>query len=217
MTLRVSHHDEAAQLSARWLGVCMTDPEDVIDDLFRRSKELPRGRHVERLDQGTYHLDYHDSDRVYLLTVRQVLRVRLPFERPYVVGEVDGVRAQLVQVAVANHVEVALDAEQGPARQAALANYVACFEEWAQRGDREGWPPRCPAERFAVLRPHVSDDIGTPYRFASGQAGGTGTEWEATWRFLPAPPVEARLLTLRFSSPGAPPIALDLPLPAAQP
>jgi hypothetical protein len=197
----------------------MTDVNDVIGDLFPGPRQAPRaGRQIERIGEGTYHLDYHDSDHVYLLTLRQIPRVQLPFPRPYVVGDVDGAQVVLVQVSVANHIEVMFDAQGGPARQAVLADYRDRFEQWAARPDqRNVSPPDFPGERISVLRPQVSDDLGTTYRAVSGQAGGSGTEWEATWRYLPIPPSDARLLRLRFSPPGARPVELDLPLPSSQP
>jgi hypothetical protein len=33
------------------------------------------------------------------------------------------------------------------------------------------------------------------------------------WSFMPTPPVEARLLTLRFSPPSGTPVTIELPLP----
>ncbi|WP_406038695.1 hypothetical protein OG799_26490 [Micromonospora sp. NBC_00898] len=194
----------------------MTDLEGVIRSLlFRHQPEPPPASSVERLGDGALHVDYHDPDHVYLVTVSQVPRIRLPLQRPLAVGEVGGVRAQLVQVALANHIEVTLDAEQGPSRQAGLSDFLDRYENWGQRADPESPPPQWPAEAFTRLIPGVSDDIDTPYRLASGQAGGSGTEWEVHWSFLPTPPVEARLLTLRFSPPSGTPVKIDLPLPPA--
>ncbi|MEV1328621.1 hypothetical protein AB0J20_03480 [Micromonospora costi] len=191
----------------------MTGIEDVIRSLlFRRPSEPPPAGSVERLADGTFHLDHHDPDHVYLLTVREVPRVPLPVEGPTEVGEFDGVRAHLVRVALANHVEVTLDAEPGPARETASRDFAIRYEEWGRRADGDP-PPPWPAERFRRLVPGLSDDTGTAYRLASGQAGGTGTEWEVRWSFLPTPPPAARRLTLRFSPGGGEALTIDVPLP----
>ncbi|MEU8333639.1 hypothetical protein AB0J14_37640 [Micromonospora arborensis] len=62
----------------------MTGIEDVINALlFRQPKWSPSaGSSVERLGNGEFHVDYHDPDHVYLVTVRHIPRVRLPLEHP---------------------------------------------------------------------------------------------------------------------------------------
>ncbi|KAB1913466.1 hypothetical protein [Micromonospora sp. AMSO31t] len=196
----------------------MTDLEDVIRALFRPpgSESVPRAGSVDRLDNGTFHVDYHDSDHVYLVTVRQVPRIRLPLARPVLVGRVAGVRAELVQVSVANHIEVRLDAEPGPPRETALRHYLASYQQWEERAEHGAPPPPWPAEQFKRISLAVSDDVGTPYRLISGQLGGMGTEWALHWGFRPPPPATARRLTLDFTSPDGAPAKIDLPLPHAE-
>jgi hypothetical protein len=190
---------------------------DVVGSLlFRRPEEPLPASTVERLGEGVFHLDYDDPDRVYLVTVRQVPRIRLPLERPVVVGEAAGVRAQLVGVALANHIEVALDAEEGPSRQAGLSDFMARYEEWGRQAGREP-PPSWPAEEFARIALSASDDVGTVYRHASGESGGSGTEWVVRRALLPTPPAQARRLTLHFSAPTGPPVDIGFPLPASSP
>jgi hypothetical protein len=46
----------------------------------------------------------------------------------------------------------------------------------------------------------LRDDVDTTYRWQSSQAGGTGTEWDAVWRFAPRAPPEARELTVAIDS-----------------
>ncbi len=46
---------------------------------------------------------------------------------------------------------------------------------------------------------NISDDIGTSYRMSTGQVAGSGSNWEATWVYLPEPPSGAQLLTLEFT------------------
>ncbi|MFG2045237.1 hypothetical protein [Dactylosporangium sp. NPDC048998] len=194
----------------------MTDLEGVIRALLLRrpwAEPEPVSRSVERLDDGTFHVDYHDPDHVYLVTVRQIPRIRLPLERPLIVGEVDGVRAELLQVSLANHIEVTLDAEQGPPRGAALNDYATSFKRWAERAGHGSPPPPSPGEQFRRIALAISDDSGTPYRLASGQFGGTGTECLAWWGFRPTPPEIARRLTLDFTSPAGTSVRVNLPLP----
>jgi hypothetical protein len=195
----------------------MTDLEDVIRALLFRhpgaESAPPASRSVERLGDGAFHVDYHDPDHVYRVTVHQVPRIRLPFERPAFVGEAAGVRAELVQVSLANHIEVMLDAEQGSPREVALNHYMASYRQWEERAEHRSPPPEWPAELFRRVALAVTDDSGTPYRLASGQLGGTGTEWTVWWRFLPTPPVTARRLTLEFTSHAGMPVRINLALP----
>jgi len=48
----------------------------------------------------------------------------------------------------------------------------------------------------------ISDDAGTEYHWASGQVAGDGTEWAASWTFLPEPPKNVRTLGLDFTLNG---------------
>lgn len=192
----------------------MTDLAGVIRSLlFRHSGEPePVTRSVERLDDGTFHVDFDDPEHVYLVTVREVPRIRLPLEHPVLVGEVDGVRAELLRVSLANHVEVVLGAEQGPSREAASTDFAAAYRQWEEQVE-PGAPPPWPGERLGTTALVVSDDVGTPYRLASGQTGGEGTEWEVRWGFRPTPPATARRLTLDFTPSAGESVRIELPLP----
>jgi hypothetical protein len=64
--------------------------------------------------------------------------------------------------------------------------------------NRDEISPSWPAEAFMGIPVSISDDAGTEYRSATGQAGGDGAAWQVRWDFLPVPPPEARRLTLRF-------------------
>jgi hypothetical protein len=61
----------------------MMDLDGVIESLLspRRADPWP-SRHVQRLDDGSYHLDYGDPDRVFLMNVREIPRTRLPLPQP---------------------------------------------------------------------------------------------------------------------------------------
>ena len=87
---------------------------DVVNSLFDPRNRPPRGRAMQRLGDGMVHVEYPEDDYVYLVTVQQVPRTVLPLERPIAVGEPKGMPVQLIQVAVANHVEVTLDAAPAP-------------------------------------------------------------------------------------------------------
>ncbi|KUL28864.1 hypothetical protein [Actinoplanes awajinensis] len=161
---------------------------------------------------ATCHAEFlDDPDHAYLVTVERVPRVRLPLSNPVLAAEThDGVRALLTDVAIANHVEVTLDAEATPATRAAVTAYRAAFEAWATSPDRDH-PPSWPGETLMHLPVTVTDDLGTSYRMSSGHGGGDGAEWRAHHKFLPRPPAAARLLTIHlpagattFPLPGAP-------------
>ena len=88
------------------------------------------------------------------------------------------------------------------------------FEEarlaWAEQLKKHGPDVAGPAptmpgvpvlDRVGVL---VADDVGTEYRLLSGHVAGDGTEWSASWAYLPLPPKEAQNLSLRFTLDGMP-------------
>ncbi|WP_436533611.1 hypothetical protein [Actinoplanes sp. HUAS TT8] len=174
------------------------DFEDAIHALlFRRPGEFRPNSTTTRLEQGVYHADFHDDpDNVYLVTVRQVPRVTLPLDGPVVVGEAGGVRALLVKVALANHVEVTLDAEDSPAARATADERRAAWLAWAEQPG--GDPPSWPGEVFMHFPIAVTDDLGTVYRFTTGAGGGEDTPWRSHRNFLPVPPPQARRLTIGF-------------------
>lgn len=86
-------------------------------------------------------------------------------------------------------------------------------EQLVQRGnlrDRDGAqavgdPPAMPGQLvLGTVGAVISDDVGTTYRMDAGQVAGSGSEWEATWVYLPEPPRTARILTLEFTLDGEP-------------
>jgi hypothetical protein len=83
-------------------------------------------------------------------------------------------------------------------------------QEWAERfkaagSDQTEKPPPMPGVAvFERLTGVLSDDVGTEYRRAGGQAAGSGTDWDARWIYTPAPPAEARTLRFEFSVDGEP-------------
>ncbi|MCC3265704.1 hypothetical protein [Arthrobacter gengyunqii] len=49
------------------------------------------------------------------------------------------------------------------------------------------------------VRARVTDDLGTSYHWIGGHTSGTGSEWDSSWFYFPAPPRTASLLTLTFT------------------
>ncbi len=82
-------------------------------------------------------------------------------------------------------------------------------EDWAARGGASGpeateAPPVMPGIAvFERITTHL-DDIGTEYRQAGGKAAGDGTEWDAVWVYVPAPPRSAQTVRLEFRVDGEP-------------
>ncbi len=190
------------------------DFQTVVDSLFsaRPRQTPPAPRSVHRLREGVYHLDYHD-DHVYVVTIQQIRRVRLPIDPPVTVANIDGVAVQLVGVSYANHVEVVLDAAPGPERDAQLERFWTAWQQWADRRDIEQPRPSWPATGLTQIVITIDDDAGTDYRCASGQAGGMDTAYQNAMAFTPGPPPEARMLTIKFAAPEQTPATIEVPLP----
>lgn len=82
------------------------------------------------------------------------------------------------------------------------------LETWAlivqEQGDEQAGPaPQMPGN--AVLEPvkaNITDDLGTSYTCIGGRVAGTGTDWDASWVYSPAPPAAARRLVLAFTING---------------
>jgi hypothetical protein len=125
-----------------------------------------------------------------------------------VLGSVDGIEVVLRGVqCTSDGVVIHLYGRPSERRDQLDADYRAAFEEWArvgvaakERGERPPTPPPQPGERLNGLGLILRDDVDTTYRWQSRQAGGTGTEWDAVWRFAPEPPPEARDLTVAIDS-----------------
>lgn len=83
------------------------------------------------------------------------------------------------------------------------AEHEAWLSEWEAaraRGETEppSHPPPWPSTRVLTedLRLQLRDDVTTKYAWAGHQSGGTGTEWQATWRFKPGIPEGASSVTV---------------------
>jgi hypothetical protein len=165
-----------------------------------------------RVTPGTLHLDYGDDDRVFLVTVREIPRLRLALDDAVAVGEIDGVGVALVSVAVANHVEVRIDASPGPVRDQRTRLFQAARAAWETAAQPGTMPPPWPAETLMSLAIEVSDDVATDYRRVFAQAGGEDSPWASVWQFLPCPPEAAGRLNLALTV-GEETVEVDLELP----
>lgn len=186
----------------------MTNVEDVVDDLIP-TRPPPQGSRQRTAHiwpaQGVAHLDYHDPDHVFQVTVTRVPRRRLSVpDGP--VCEIDGVEVGLVEVVIGNHVLVSIEGLPGPVHDQALEDYQIAHERWAREVAANGLdgntPPPWPGDRLQG-RPQLSDDRGTVYRLERGRSGGAGAEWSSDAVFYPIPPPEARILRLDFSTTGS--------------
>jgi hypothetical protein len=101
-----------------------------------------------------------------------------------------------------------LSAVRGTETATKDAQFLQERADWATRlqssgANSAGHPPLMPGvalyERITV---HVADDVGTKYRRAGGQVAGDGTEWQALWVYVPAPPDDAQALRLTFDVDG---------------
>ena len=125
-----------------------------------------------------------------------------------VLGSVDGIEVVLRGVQCGSDgVVIHLYGRPSERTDRLDAEYRVAFEEWAglavaakERGERPPPPPPQPGELLNGLGLTVRDDVDTTYRWHSTQAAGSGTEWDAVWRFAPGPPPEARDLTVAIDS-----------------
>ncbi|MBE2316687.1 hypothetical protein DVA67_011935 [Solirubrobacter sp. CPCC 204708] len=124
--------------------------------------------------------------------------------------EIDGIEVWLERVTLrSDAVAVALRAQQNDATRTLDSRYEAVFEAWAEMAQKDrqrgrklsGQPPAQPGEWLAEIPLHLGDDAGTKYRPVKRQAAGTGTEWEATWVFSPAPAERATAISIWVGDP----------------
>lgn len=105
-------------------------------------------------------------------------------------------------------IRVHLTGVRGPATMEFDAGYGQALEAWtvertAKGKDGVGRPPLMPAD--VVLTPVqavISDNHDTEYRRVAGKVSGTGSEWDASWVFVPEPPAGLKHLTIEFTLHG---------------
>lgn len=192
------------------------DLDEVTNELLTSSREVGRRRSALRIQRGVVHLDFGDPDAVFRVTVQKVTRTRLTLDRPIDVGVFDDVTYALTDVAVANHIEVRVDAVPGPRQGELTASFQADYDRWARASPPNGMPPPWPAESCS-LGIAVTDDVGTGYARQFGQVGGEDRPWETWAMFWPTPPPEATTITLTFTAPGRSPATVTLATKVAPP
>lgn len=128
------------------------------------------------------------------------------------VGWVDGVDVRFVGVEISDR-GLTVEFQGVPSDETHRRDelYERRLDSWARRRKEHGLLtgknelPQMPGvdvlSRVSAL---VSDDAGTEYAVEQGQVAGTGTEWDASWLFVPAPPGTATRLRLRFAVDGQP-------------
>jgi hypothetical protein len=142
-------------------------------------------RHAELLHDGRgLHVDFGEADQVFLVSVQRIPRRWLTVPSESTVGRIDGTVIAVHSVAIANHLEVTLDAVDAP--EVAIP----------APSDARPWPGDRVMRKIHVA---MSDERSTAYRLVSGEAGGEEHPWRACLRFLPLPPPNATVLDLNFS------------------
>lgn len=143
-------------------------------------------QHVELLHDGRgLHVDFGEGDQVFLVSVRRILRRRLTLPSESTVGHVDGAVIAVRAVAIANHLEVTLDAVEPPERELPAPDTNAT-----------PWPGERVMREIRVV---IKDEFSTAYRLVSAEAGGEEHPWRACLRFLPLPPTNATALDVDFT------------------
>jgi len=87
--------------------------------------------------------------------------------------------------------------------RAELADHEARIAAWHERrrAGSDEWPPKTPGELvFQELTVRLTDDLGTEFKWKSGNTGGSGTEMLCEWSFEPALPAAASMLTVTVTS-----------------
>ena len=111
---------------------------------------------------------------------------------------------------------VHLVAKATPAHDHLLADYEARFHAWGAVG--HGEPPEQPAvSLFSRLAVRLTDDAQTAYTLDQRAIGGSGREWQADWRFRPAPPPSARTVFVEVTGGDVSPITTTVPINTPQP
>ncbi len=131
--------------------------------------------------------------------VVRVLDTTLPFEVALLTVELAETQLHLGVAVVRSAHTDALDA----AYDEAFAEFAGGFD-----GGVRPDPPDQPAEMVMALELGVRDDRGTPYRGTSRSAGGSGTEWRASWNFAPGVPADATELVVVLDD--VPQVTLDV-------
>ena len=88
--------------------------------------------------------------------------------------------------------------------------FYSALELWSSKIKEQGADQADPAPQMpsnSIIEPvkaNITDDVGTSYICVGGRIGGTGTDWDATWIYYPAPPPDTQQLILEFTISGVP-------------
>lgn len=197
-----------------------TMPDDVddvttelLDRFFNHDPTPRRPGSATRMAAGVTALDLGDDDHVFQVSVKKLPRRRWRPERPVHIGVVDGVAAELVGVDVDNFVHVLVTAAPSEERERLTRAHTDATGQWAAatKDDRGDFPTE-PAERLLRVTVRLHDSQGTAYLLDRAHCGGTGTEWDAGWRFHPRPPQMVSELELVLETPGGQGATVSVPL-----
>lgn len=166
----------------------MTDLADVTNWVVSGKRVAQSPSMAERLAEGVIHLDYGDPGKVYLVTVQAVRRLCLPIVPSETLAKFGDTYAELVRIEVANHLTVVL--EMRFAKDLAAATVMISESGWLGDG-------------LADLTIDIRDNLGTRYRFVSGESGGDDNPTRALRRFLPLPPPSVSRLVIGVTMPKA--------------
>lgn len=90
------------------------------------------------------------------------------------------------------------------------SQFYTALETWGANAEKPGADRSLPAPQmpanavFEPIKANITDDAGTAYTLVAGRVAGTGTDWDATWIYSPAPPEQAKQLVLEFTDSGTP-------------
>jgi hypothetical protein len=107
-------------------------------------------------------------------------------------------------------IRLRLEGVRGEETQRRDVLFLDARDTWIRRMKAQGLEAAGPSptmpgvpvlERVNAL---LDDGLGTDYRCVKGQVAGDGTEWEASWVYLPNPPEAARNLRIWFTLDGIP-------------
>lgn len=75
----------------------------------------------------------------------------------------------------------------------------------SQGKEAAGLPPaRSGAVVLNAVKIEISDDVGGTCRYVAGQVSGTGTAWDGSFVYVPAPPMNVKHLNIEVSLDGVP-------------
>lgn len=90
------------------------------------------------------------------------------------------------------------------------SQFYTALESWGANAEKNGADRSLPAPQmpsnavFGPIKANITDDAGTIYTLVAGRVAGTGTDWDASWIYSPAPPEQAKQLVLEFTASGTP-------------